>query len=483
MDGQFLGASHIMDGWKTTGKTIRPQLVVKIVGGKQIKYFADRTESPTDHLEVTNCSEDRRSPPNRVMDRDLSRKSPSYDLEHTRPDEQTENLLHALRQTEEWIKSSPEFCLLSSISEELQDLEPQTFQTIEEEVTSLDPTRSGNIRQSELTYLFLKLKLPLKLTTLACMFKTFSDATDPEQVHYDDLLQFMQKAIQEEKQQSVQAEIWDASVSSTDLESVSDRSDVNAEQRETWFQRFQKMEMALQMCDTKNTGYVDRDQAKRLIQNYSLIFDLNLSPHKVTLLYLVSCCELKTHYMKDDKCCKKCGPGKRMLVDDNCEDPRCQDCKDGEYQDDYTSKTKCERQPSCDTNLHFKPHFNPSTTEKIKCQCEDGYYCMNDDDCDVCRKHTVCKPGQRVIKKGYKWWTELPKQAEKITGLGIRRLHEDTDVEKAHHPLRQQQPEEDYDDSTPVSPTPSNMTDNGHPVQQEHGKESVSSHPETNSSL
>ncbi|XP_050952746.1 uncharacterized protein C1orf87 [Labeo rohita] len=191
--------------------------------------------------------------------------------------------LHIMEeQTEEWIKSSPEFCLLSSISEELQDLEPQTFQTIEEEVTSLDPTRSGNIRQSELTYLFLKLKLPLKLTTLACMFKTFSDATDPEQVHYDDLLQFMQKAIQEEKQQSVQAEIWDASVSSTDLESVSDRSDVNAEQRETWFQRFQKMEMALQMCDTKNTGYVDRDQAKRLIQNYSLIFDLNLSPHKVS---------------------------------------------------------------------------------------------------------------------------------------------------------------------------------------------------------
>lgn len=52
------------------------------------------------------------------------------------------------------------------------------------------------------------------------------------------------------------------------------------------------------------------------------------------------------------------------------------------------------------SDLHFKPHFNPSTTEKIKCQCEDGYYCMNDDDCDVCRKHTVCKPGQRVIKKG-----------------------------------------------------------------------------------
>ncbi|KAL0157781.1 hypothetical protein M9458_045857, partial [Cirrhinus mrigala] len=64
---------------------------------------------------------------------------------------------------------------------ELQDLEPQTFQIIEEEVTSLDPSRSGIIRQSELTCLFLKLKLPLKLTTLACMFKAFRTATDPEQ--------------------------------------------------------------------------------------------------------------------------------------------------------------------------------------------------------------------------------------------------------------------------------------------------------------
>lgn len=50
------------------------------------------------------------------------------------------------------------------------------------------------------------------------------------------------------------AEIWDVSVASTDLESVSDRSEANAEQKETWLQRFQKMEMALKMCDTQNTG-------------------------------------------------------------------------------------------------------------------------------------------------------------------------------------------------------------------------------------
>ncbi|XP_016376399.1 uncharacterized protein C1orf87 homolog [Sinocyclocheilus rhinocerous] len=314
-----------MDGWKTTGKTIMPQLVVKIVGGKQIKYFTDGTKSPTDHLKVTNCSEHRHSPPNRVTDGDSSRKSPSHDLEPLRPVEHTENLLDALRQvpdrrcvtapcgdrsrsyihlksttnmsytkqlvqnphiteaqTDEPIKFSPEFCLLSSVSEELQDLKPQTFQIIEEEVTSLDPSRSGTIHQSELTCLFLRLQLPLKLTTLACMFQSFSNTTDPEQVHYQDLLQFIQKAVQEEKQQSVEAETWDASVASTDLESVNDRSDENAEQRETWLQRFHKMEMALQMCDTQNTGYVDRDQAKRLLQNYNLILDLNLSPLKVS---------------------------------------------------------------------------------------------------------------------------------------------------------------------------------------------------------
>lgn len=54
--------------------------------------------SPTDHLKVTNCSEHRHSPPNRVTDGDSSRKSPSHDLEHLRPVEHTENLLDALRQ-------------------------------------------------------------------------------------------------------------------------------------------------------------------------------------------------------------------------------------------------------------------------------------------------------------------------------------------------------------------------------------------------
>ncbi|XP_067303279.1 tumor necrosis factor receptor superfamily member 5 [Pseudorasbora parva] len=120
----------------------------------------------------------------------------------------------------------------------------------------------------------------------------------------------------------------------------------------------------------------------------------------VTLLYHVSCCD-ETQYLKNDKCCKKCGPGKRMLVEDNCEDPRCQDCQNGEYQSSYTTETKCERQPYCDPNLHFQPQTDkPSKTSLSKCVCEPGYYCTQDDDCSTCMEHTVCKPGQRVAKNG-----------------------------------------------------------------------------------
>ncbi|XDV46388.1 hypothetical protein PO909_014289 [Leuciscus waleckii] len=285
----------------------------------------------------------------------------------------------------------------------------------------------------------------------------------------------------------------------------------------------------------------------------------------VTLLQFVLCCEELTHYRKNDKCCKKCGPGKRMLLDDNCEDPRCQDCQIGEYQSGYTTNTKCERQPSCDPNLHLKPQEDKLIITKLnKCVCEDGYYCTQDDDCSTCIEHSVCKPGQRVAKKGSpdsdtvceackngtfsthdsadtckewtkcepgydesspgsstsdrscimgargnrvviigvlvavlvlavflslgvffykskrnKGWKEFTPVKQDIACLNIKPVHqEEADVERADRPL--QQPEEDIDSSIPVSPTPSNMTENGNVVDQEHGKEHIISSTESN---
>ncbi|KAI7794521.1 hypothetical protein IRJ41_015318 [Triplophysa rosa] len=277
-----------------SGKSAMPQLVVKIVGGKQIKNFVD-----------ASSSEEKHSPRNQINDEDLNRKS-SINLEALRTEEHKEKLLAALRQAPDrqcvtapcgdrsgsYIHMKtvsattnnmtntkqlfPESWLLSAVSEELQGLESQITENIEEEVIALDLSHSRIIHQSELTYLLLKHKIPLKLTTLACIFKSFSDTTIPEQVHYKELLQFIQRASHDKKHQGdLQAEIWHVSVTSTDLESVRERSNMTADQ-ESWHHRFQKMEMAMQMCDTKNT-----DQAKRLLHNCSLIFHLNLSPLKI----------------------------------------------------------------------------------------------------------------------------------------------------------------------------------------------------------
>lgn len=242
-------------------------------------------------------------------------------------------------------------------------------------------------------------------------------------------------------------------------------------------------------------------------------------------------------------------------MDDNCEDPRCQDCQNGEYQSGYTRDTKCERQPSCDPNLHFMQQNEPSKTKLSRCQCEPGYYCTQDDDCNTCTKQTVCKPGQRVVKKGSsvsdtvcgacehgtfstndssdtcRKWTEcesgyvqntpgsstsdqtcvagtpiyrvfigvgvfviivavvvfvfikkrksgcykLPKKTIEVLTQG-----EIDDVEKAYRPLYQQ-PQEDIDNSAPVSPTLSNLTDNGNFVAQEDGKPTITPTTESNS--
>nr|XP_055044969.1 tumor necrosis factor receptor superfamily member 5 isoform X2 [Misgurnus anguillicaudatus] len=273
----------------------------------------------------------------------------------------------------------------------------------------------------------------------------------------------------------------------------------------------------------------------------------------VTLFYLVWSCEKETHYEKDGKCCKKCGPGKRMLMNDDCMDPSCQDCSEGEYQNTYTSETKCKPQPSCDTNLNFLPQITPTPKDKLSvCKCKPGYFCTTDDDCSVCRPHKVCSAGQKIHKAGSpvsdtacencqigtfsvnnsattceKWTTCDSGYVEKtpgtstsdricekgtpsdraailgavfgvllliVTGIAIMlflkkrkinltwnklkrtQLKEDPSVAE---PFNAQQPEEDVETPEPVSPTPSNVTENGNVVVQEDGKHSIVSSTET----
>ncbi|XP_029413672.1 uncharacterized protein C1orf87 homolog, partial [Nannospalax galili] len=53
------------------------------------------------------------------------------------------------------------------------------------------------------------------------------------------------------------------------------------EQHEMWIDRFRKLENALYLCDLNNTGVLEKERARRLIQNYNLMYSLSLSPRKI----------------------------------------------------------------------------------------------------------------------------------------------------------------------------------------------------------
>ncbi|KAM9241589.1 LOW QUALITY PROTEIN: uncharacterized protein C1orf87 homolog [Dugong dugon] len=54
-----------------------------------------------------------------------------------------------------------------------------------------------------------------------------------------------------------------------------------SEERETWVDRFRKLENVLYLCDLSNTGVLEKERARRLIHNYNLIYNLSLSPRKI----------------------------------------------------------------------------------------------------------------------------------------------------------------------------------------------------------
>ncbi|XP_035377650.1 uncharacterized protein C1orf87 [Electrophorus electricus] len=153
--------------------------------------------------------------------------------------------------------------LILQASAELKGWKPHTLENIDEEFAPLDPSHMGTIHQSELTYLFLRRQVPLKLPTMASLLHTFSCSAHPEQVLYEKLLQFIQSLLPGQVAQSIE-EIY-----------------VAPSETETWPQRFQKLESALHMCDSRNTGCIEKEQAQCLIESYNLTFDLGLSPLRV----------------------------------------------------------------------------------------------------------------------------------------------------------------------------------------------------------
>ncbi|MGH0165017.1 UNVERIFIED_CONTAM: hypothetical protein FKN15_074490 [Acipenser sinensis] len=205
----------------------------------------------------------------------------------------------------------------------------RALESMGEELQRLDPTHSGVIHQSQLGLAFLRHEVPLKLTTLRLLFQTFAGSTCPDQVNYKELVGFLLRAMQkggpdahdEKRSNSLKQsqQVKEALTSGMNMAGVlgycavrgiesgylffqteddgslgfgaqvqrfskstgTDRKTVYNQESETWLERFSQLERAMRMCDDRNTGTLEKREAKRLIHNYNLIFNLNLSPLRI----------------------------------------------------------------------------------------------------------------------------------------------------------------------------------------------------------
>lgn len=72
--------------------------------------------------------------------------------------------------------------LSAAVREELSDWQLSSLRSAEDEVAALDPAISETLNRAEITHLFLKHDVPLKLPTFSLLLEMFSDKNDPVQV-------------------------------------------------------------------------------------------------------------------------------------------------------------------------------------------------------------------------------------------------------------------------------------------------------------
>ncbi|XP_035474791.1 tumor necrosis factor receptor superfamily member 11A [Scophthalmus maximus] len=100
----------------------------------------------------------------------------------------------------------------------------------------------------------------------------------------------------------------------------------------------------------------------------------------------------ENHYLKTPRCCKKCGPGFRVLADCNdSHQTKCIKCNRGEYQPGWTEEKRCLQQKFCDPIKGFmeRPE-NPVAEEPCRCLPHLQCYPIN---CEFCERIPSCSAG------------------------------------------------------------------------------------------
>ncbi|XP_049443052.1 uncharacterized protein C1orf87 [Epinephelus fuscoguttatus] len=215
---------------KLSGANSAPRLVVKIIGSKQVKQFIEEPKEDSGEMaqKETNppaeaaLGDFKKTPENQdvtvsrshrqvqhrvdsalwavinqVPDR-LCVTAPSGDRSrsyiHPRTPHSSDPSAAEGPQTTEQTAASEDRDkaeLSSAVREELSDWRLSCLRSTEDEVAALDLTCSGTLNRSEITHLFLRNDIPLKLPTFSLLLQMFSDKNDTVQIHYRDLLQFI----------------------------------------------------------------------------------------------------------------------------------------------------------------------------------------------------------------------------------------------------------------------------------------------------
>lgn len=123
------------------------------------------------------------------------------------------------------------------------------------------------------------------------------------------------------------------------------------------------------------------------------------SPHCTQAM--LSCKE--EEYPVGNECCPKCNPG--YHVKEACGEltgTLCVPCTPGTYTAHLNGLSECLQCRVCDPAMGLVTRRKCSNTENTVCSCDQGHFCVKEegDDCAECRPHRVCRPGQRVQRRG-----------------------------------------------------------------------------------